>query len=234
MAAGTEVVCAARGESGAVPDGAVLARVDRARPSAYDDLAGDWDEVVDVADDPAFVRSAVDALGDRSRHWTFVSSVSVYARSDEPGADESAEVVEPGDLTRFPDAKVAAERALDVIADRLLVVRPGLIVGPGDPSDRFGYWPARFALGGTVLLPDATDRAVQVIDVDDLGAWIGGELHRGATGAVNAVGPSHAMNAFFEQVPGVTGFTGEVVQADDPTLVGHGVRYWSGPRSLPL
>lgn len=111
---------------------------------------------------------------------------------------------------------------------------PGLIVGPGDPSDRFGYWPARLSMGRAVLTPNTTHRFVQVIDVGDLATWIGGEKHGGATGVVNAVGVSHTMDAFFGDAARVTGFSGSLVPADDEVLLAHDVQYWSGPRSLPL
>lgn len=235
VADGDEVVCLARGDSGPAPDGARLVRADRTLPGAYDALAGDWDEVVEIAYAPGIVGSALDALADRAAHWTLVSTVSVYARDDEPGADESAALVEPSDLTAYPDAKVAAERATAAhVGDRLLLARPGLIVGPGDPTDRFGYWPARLHRGGRVLAPDPAGRAVQVVDVADLARWVVDAGRTGATGPVNAVGSSVALEGFLDLVAGVTGFDGELVPADDAWLTGHDVRYWAGPRSLPL
>lgn len=235
LARGAEVTCLARGASGDAPEGARLVRADRSRPGAYDGLAGDWDAVVELAYEPVLVRSALAALADRARHWTLVSSVSVYRRDDEPGADESADLVEPRDLTAYPDAKVAAERAsAERLPGRLLVARPGLVVGPGDPSDRFGYWPARLHRGGRVLVPTGTARAVQVIDVDDLAAWVVRAGEDAVTGAVDAVGTSALFDVLVDTVRAVTGFTGTLVPADDAWLVDHDVRYWAGPRSLPL
>lgn len=235
IADGDEVVCLARGDSGPVPPGARLVRADRTRPDAYDDLAGDWDEVVEIAYVPGMVAAALDALADRTAHWTLVSTVSVYARDDAPEADEAAALVEPADLTSYPEAKVAAERATAArLGGRLLVARPGLIVGPGDPTDRFGYWPARLHRGGRVLVPAAAGRAVQVVDVADLARWIVDAGRARVTGAVNAVGGSVALDAFLAQVARATGFDGELVPAGDAWLVDHDVRYWAGPRSLPL
>lgn len=235
VARGAEVTCLARGTSGAAPAGARLVRADRSRPGAYDALAGEWDEVVEVAYEPALVTGALDALADRARHWTLVSTVSVYRRDDEPDADESADLVEPGDLTEYPDAKVAAERAAAArLADRLLVVRPGLVVGPGDPSDRFGYWAARLLRGGRVLVPTSAGRRVQVVDVDDLAAWLVRAGEDGATGPVNAVGSSRPFAELVDAVRAATGFTGALVPAEDDWLTSHDVRYWAGPRSLPL
>lgn len=234
-AGGADVTCLARGESGAAADGVRLVRADRRDTGAYDGLDGEWDEVVEVSRDPELAGSALEALADRAAHWTLVSTISVYARDDEPDADESAELVEPRDLTRYPDAKVTIERASQSLLEgRLLTVRAGLIAGPGDPTDRFGYWPARLHRGGQVLVPTMGDRFVQAIDVADLAAWI---VQAGAdrrTGIVNGVGPVHPMAEFFRIASEVTRFEGELVAADDETLLSHDVRHWAGPRSLPL
>ena len=235
VARGDEVVCLARGTTGGVPDGARLVVADRTQPGAFDGLSGEWDDVVELSYDLPLVTSALDALADRARHWTLVSTVSVYARTDVPGADESAAVVEPADLTDYGQAKVAAEQATSAqVGDRLLVVRPGLIAGPGDPSDRFGYWVARLSRGGTVLSPTAAGRYVQVVDVGDLAGFVVRAGPVGATGVVDAVGHSVSFAEFLSQARDVTGFEGEIVEADDPWLLDHDVRYWAGPRSLPL
>ncbi|PPF55970.1 reductase [Clavibacter michiganensis] len=234
-AADAEVFCLARGESGQVPDGVQLIVADRTTPGAYDYAVGEWDEVIELAYDPAFVEPALDALAARARHWTLVSSVSVYERNDEPGADESATLVEPKDLSEYPDAKVAAERTSAArLGDKLLIVRPGLIAGPGDLSDRFGYWMARLAQSGPVLAPVPDGRRVQVIDVADLASWIlaAGRLER--TGTFNAVGHSHTFEEFLSAVQAATSFTGDFVYATDARLLELDVRYWSGPKSLPL
>lgn len=235
VAAGAEVVCVARGESGTVATGAQLIRADRRQPGAYDAVAGDWDDVVEIAYDLDLVGSALEALAERAAHWTLVSSVSVYARSDEPFADESAEVVQPTDLTQYAEAKVAAERlTASQVGDRLLLARPGLIVGPGDPTDRFGYWPARLRRGGQTLVPTTTERAMQVIDVADLATWIERAGRDGVVGAVNAVGDVHGLGDFLDLARIVVGFDGELVAVDDATLLDLDVRHWAGPRSLPL
>lgn len=232
---GADVACLARGESGDAPEGARLVRADRRDPQAYDAVQGEWDEVIELAYEPALVESALSALAPRAAHWTLVSTVSVYARGDEPHADESAELVEPDDLAEYPDAKVAAERASAAhLGDRLLIARPGLIVGPGDPSDRFGYWPARLARGGQTLTPTFEGRHVQVIDVDDLATWIERAGREGVVGTINAVGDAHELGEFFTIATRVCRFEGELMSVDDTTLLEHDVRYWSGPRSLPL
>ncbi|HPT95498.1 MAG TPA: reductase [Microbacteriaceae bacterium] len=147
LAHGAEVTCLARGNSGEVASGARLVIADRAAPGAYDALLDrEWDDVIEISYDLGFVQGALAALTGRARHWTLVSSVSVYADDTTPGADERADLVEPTDLANYAHAKVAAERATqDAAPQRLLIARPGLIAGPGDGSDRFGYWPGRFA-----------------------------------------------------------------------------------------
>lgn len=217
------------------PPGTRLVVGDRAHPHAYAGLDGDWDEIVDVSSDPGHVAGALDALADRAAHWSFVSTISVYARNDEPGADESAELVEPVDLDQYPDAKAAAEQhARDRLGDRLLVVRPGLIVGEGDRTGRFGYWPARFARGGRVLVPPTAARSVQVIDVDDLAAYVVRAGSAGLSGAVNAVGDAVPFAEVLAACARAADFDGELVERDEEWLVARDVAYWAGPRSLPL
>jgi nucleoside-diphosphate-sugar epimerase len=235
LAAGADVTCLARGESGDAPDGAQLARVDRRETGAYESVRGDWDEVVELSHEADLVEPALEALADTARHWTLVSTVSVYARNDEPDADESASLVEPTDRAEYADAKVVAERnSAARLGSRLLIGRPGLIVGPGDPSDRFGYWPARLSRSGPALTPTTSGRFVQVIDVADLAAWIGQAGRAGHTGVVNAVGEVYPMRDFFLRTARSAGFDGELVEVEDDALLAQDVRYWAGPRSLPL
>lgn len=237
--AGATVTCLARGVSGEAPRGAELLTVDRTDDDAYDEVATrDWDEIVELSWGPRLVGSALDALAARARHWTLVSSISVYRPPFAPGADESAPVVEPVDLDDYGHAKVAAERATAdrIPADRLLVARAGLIVGPGDRSDRFGYWPARFALAGSdpVLVPDATEHWAQGIDVRDLAAWVAQAPTAGVTGLVDAVGESRPLVEVLDAAAAAAGHRGEHVVAAPDRLADLGVAPWAGPRSLPL
>ena len=232
---GAHVTCLARGESGPVAEGARLVRADRRSPDAYDSVMGDWDDVIELSHDPQLVGPALDALASRARHWTLVSTVSVYGRNDEPDADESAAVLQPRDLSEYADAKVAAERASsELLDDRLLIARPGLIAGPGDPSDRFGYWPARLSRRGPTLVPTTAGRFVQAIDVADLSAWIVRAGRDGLSGRINAVGEVVPMQDFLTAAVSVTGYDGELVSVVDDELLAQDVRYWAGPRSLPL
>lgn len=234
LEAGTHVTCLARGERPA-PEGAVLVRGDRDVPHAYDALMRDWDEVIDISSRADHARDAVAALGDRAAHWTYISSVSVYADADVHGADETAPLDAPAESTEdhYAAQKVAAEEAVLSLGDRVHIIRPGLIVGPGDPSDRFGYWAAAFARAGEepVLVPDATGRFVQVMDVDDLAVFA---TNSELTGIRNAVGDPYPLNDVLELFRSAAGYGGESVVAADDWLEEHDVQHWRGERSLPL
>lgn len=232
---GARVTCLARGER-PVPDGAEMVVADREDPAAYAAVMRDWHQVVDVSSRADHVSAAVTALGDLASRWTYVSSVSAYADDTVPGADESAALHAParrGDEYEYGAQKAAAEEAVRALGERALAVRPGLIVGDGDPSDRFGYWAAAFARadGSDVLLPPTADRLTQVIDVDDLAAYI---VESTQHGAVNAVGHPHPLAEVLEEFRAAAGHTGRTVDADDEWLRSHGVGYWAGERSLPL
>lgn len=237
--AGATVTCVGRGSRSA-PEGARLVVADRSDRAAYDELARrDWDEVVDVSSQPRHVEHAVAALRDRAVHWSYVSSVSVYASHDRPGGDESAPLAEPagdGDEDDYPRAKSAAEAAVRSLGDRAAITRPGLIVGPGDPTDRFGYWPARFASAGDgpVLTPAAAGLSAQVIDVDDVADFVVASGRRGWRGAVDAVGESMPLGDVLAAARESAGHTGPVVVAEPEWLTERGVAHWAGPRSLPL
>lgn len=240
MDAGASVTCLARGGRPA-PEGAELIVADRSEPGAYDTVRErEWDEIVEISSIPGFVAAAVDALAARTRHWTYVSSLSVYAANDEIGADETAalsEPAEPGDEYDYSRAKAAAEAsARAALGDRAAIVRPGLIVGPGDPTDRFGYWVARLALAGDegVLAPTLDGLTAQVIDVDDLTEFI---VQRGSThwhGTANAVGDTMPLAELLALAAAVAGHTGRIIEADDAWLAEHEVEHWMGPRSLAL
>ena len=234
------VTCLARGGREA-PYGTTLVTADRDEPGAYDEVAArEWDEVVDISSNPVHVAAAVDALADRAKHWTYISTISVYAANDSPGDDETAEVLTPPGPDEEEDygrAKARAEASVrSALGFRAAVIRPGLIVGPGDPTDRFGYWVGRFALAADddVLIPDAADRGAQVIDVDDLAEFVQAVGRERWTGVANAVGDTVPFDRLLAQAREVAGHRGGSVVAPDEWLEAHDVAYWAGPRSLPL
>lgn len=248
---GHDVVCAARGESGAVPDGTTLVKVDRDAEDGLAPLAGEtFDAVVDVSPlSYPWVRRALDAFAD-VRHWTFVSTVNVYSDNETrgqtpatgplvPALEEHAtrdEMMARGEdgVLLYGGIKVASENAVrDAMGDRAFVVRPGLVTGSWDRSDRFGYWPGRFAQGGTVLVPDTTS-PIQTIDVKDFARWIVDAAEQGTAGTYDAIGPHRPTVEMIEEIASVTGFDGEIVRASPEWLTEQKVNPWGGPRSLPL
>ncbi|HKP07284.1 MAG TPA: NAD-dependent epimerase/dehydratase family protein [Microbacterium sp.] len=238
--AGAAVSCLARGGREA-PYGSTLVIADRDDSSAYDAVAlREWDEIVDVSSNADHVGAAVAALGERTRHWTYISTVSVYGDNDEPDSDESAQLLAPaapGEDEDYGRAKVRAEASVcSALGFRAAIVRPGLIVGPGDPTDRFGYWVGRFALAADadVLVPDTTDRGAQVIDVDDLAEFARGVGRERWSGVANAVGDPVTLDRLFAEAREAAGHSGALVPAADDWLRQHDVGYWMGPRSLPL
>lgn len=162
-----------------------------------------WDAVVDTSGHlPRAVRASARLLAPRVRHYTFVSTLGVYADLLRvTGLDESARVdatVDPattavnretmGPLKALCEREVAA-----ALPGRALVVRAGLLAGPYDPTGRFGYWPRRVARGGEILAPGRPELGVQIIDARDLAAWILDATVAGLTGTYNATGPAGGL-----------------------------------------
>jgi len=244
---GHQVTCLARGVSGAVPDGAALVTADRTQPGAYDRVKDqDWDVVVDVSSQPGQVKSAIAALAGRAGFYVYVSTCSVYADNSTVGQDENGVLLPPLDgdvleeMDTYGQAKVACEQHVWKAfgPEHALIARAGLIGGPGDKSDRTGYWPLRFArpaaTDGAVIIPDSPHQATQVIDVRDLAPWLIDASSRRIAGIFNATGPTMPLSRHLDAARNVAGHTGPVVRADPQWLLDQGVQEWMGARSLPL
>ena len=163
----------------------------------------EWDSVVDTSGYvPRIVRDSATLLKDAVSQYVFISTLSVYDDTSKPGMDEGAPVATIADPTTekvtgetYGALKAFCEQAAEKsMPGRVTIIRPGLIVGPGDPTDRFTYWPVRVARGGEVLAPGSPSDPVQYIDARDLGEWIVKVIEGRALGVYNAVGPKDELN----------------------------------------
>lgn len=163
-----------------------------------------WDVVFDDCGYyPRMVRASAELLAPNVKQYVYISSVSAYANFEKEGADETAPVgtmTDPTvedmgkDYVNYGPLKALCEQAAEAAAPgRVANVRPGYIVGPGDHTDRFTYWPVRFTRGGTVLVPGTPSDPIQVIDVRDLAEWLIKMAEDGTTGVFNAVGPEKRL-----------------------------------------
>jgi len=169
-----------------------------------------WDVVIDNPTTlPVWVRDAAQILQGKVERYIFISTISVYADTSKPDMDETAP------LAKYEGADAMKETRESLIASKFalygplkalsekeaekwfpgetLIIRPGLIVGPGDQSDRFTYWPVRIDRGGEVLAPGNPNDPVQFIDARDLAEWTIRMAEQGATGIYNATGPSSPL-----------------------------------------
>lgn len=241
---GHEVVCAARGVSGTVPEGAELVVWDRAVPAPAELVGRDVDAVIDVGRHPSRVRSAVETF--RDAHWVFVSTINVYADEATPGGRPGTlplreAVTGDVDLAVDPEAygpmKVACEETVRATAASATIVRPGLIVGPGDGSGRFSYWPARLgslAPGDPVLGPGSPDDLAQIIDVRDLAHWLVDCAASRRRGTYDGVGPAMPLGELLGEVAAGVGAEPKWTWVDQEYLTKAGVDPWMGPESIPL
>lgn len=191
-----------------------------------------WDAGIDTCGYvPRLVRAAAEALAQAVGRYIFISSISAYADFTQVGMTEDAPLAilkdeQTEEITEetYGGLKVLCERVAEqAMPERVLLVRPGFIVGPHDPTDRFTYWPVRTAQGGAMLAPgEPTDR-VQFIDVRDLAAWIIAMAEQGKTGAYNATGPDYAltMGQFLDACKEVTHSDAQFTWVDSDFLLQH-------------
>lgn len=202
LTAGHEVTLFNRGQSspGLFPN---LEHLRGNRDGELDVLKGRrWDAVIDTCGYvPRVVRASAEMLATAVDHYTFISTISVYADFSTIGiyeqsplgtmADETVEEI-TGDT--YGPLKVLCEQVVDVaMGMRALHVRAGLIVGPHDPTDRFTYWPVRVARGGEILAPGDPDQAIQFIDVRDIAEWTIRATEKRLTGPYNVTGPAYRL-----------------------------------------
>lgn len=240
LARGHEVTLFNRGQTN--PE--LFPEVERLVGDRDGDLSALADRGFDAAIDtsgyvPRVVRASAELLAGSVDQYAFVSSISVYAGFSKIGLTEEDEVETLAEESEDVRAHYGALKALcerevvDVFGGRALNVRPGLIVGPHDPTDRFTYWVRRLARGGHVLAPGDPERPVQLIDGRDLAEWMITMAEEGAAGVYNATGPDYrlTMGAMLEACRSGTRGAAELVWVGDEFLVEHGVGQWM---ELPL
>lgn len=173
-------------------------RVQGDRMTDLDRLKGEWDTVIDTCGYfPRAVRISAEYLRGKVKNYVFISTISVYRDFSKKGIDESAYVktLEEPDLeevnpSTYGPLKTECEGVVRGIFDKnALVIRPGVVAGPYDPTDRFTYWAHRVAQGGEVLSPGRPDADVQVIDARDLATWMINCVEQEELGTFNAAGP---------------------------------------------
>ncbi len=195
---GYDVTTFSRGLSGHPRPGADALRGDRTNAEDLRQLAQrEWDGVIDTSVlAPADVLAAARILADRAQHYTYISTISVYARWPGEGATEDSPVLDcPPDATGtvetlgYGELKAGCERAVAAaLPGRCLIVRPGTIVGPHENVGRAPWWLARMARGGTVLAPGEPGRTVQMTDARDLASWAVENTRRGLPATINVPG----------------------------------------------
>lgn len=201
-----------------------------------------WDAVIDPSGYvPRIVGDSTRLLADAVEHYTFVSSLSAYASFAEPNQNEDAPLATMDDPTveqitgdTYGPLKALSEQAAEAaMPRRVAVVRPGLIVGPHDPTDRFTYWPVRVAKGGDLLAPAPADYPVEFTDVRDLGEWMVRVAEQRIAGVFNASGPGTpaTLGGLLETCRAISGSNARFVWADDAFLQQNEVQPWS---QLPL
>jgi len=215
--------------------------VEKLRGDRNDNLASlenrEWDVVIDnSASIPRWVRMTTELLKDSVGLYLFTSSISAFKSFEQPGMDETAPVAELEDKTveqisggAYGGMKALAEQfTREAFGERALIVRPGLIVGPGDISDRFTYWPVRIHEGGEILAPGDPTDPIQMIDVRDLAAFYIRLVEHGASGTYSATGPSSPWS-MAEMLYGIRATTSADLSftwVDADFLATHGVEPW--------
>jgi 2'-hydroxyisoflavone reductase len=195
-----------------------------------------WDAVIDTSGYvPRIARASAELLAPNVGHYVFISTISVYKELPRPGMDESAPLATVDDPTNenvsenYGALKALCEQAVEAaFPGRTTNIRPGLIVGPDDPTQRFTYWPVRVAAGGEVLAPGSGADPAQFIDVRDLAEWALLTIENRDFGTFNATGPARplSMRELLEACKQASGSNASFTWADAAFLEQHKVRAW--------
>lgn len=196
-----------------------------------------WDAVIDTCGiDPETVQQSAQALSASTKCYVYISSISAFDNFRRGGMTEAApaRLIPKSEAQDYGSNKAWSEKAVgEVFGRQALIIRPGLIVGRYDPSDRFTYWVRRIAQGGRILAPGRQDRQIQFIDVRDLSEWIIRLIDARITGTFNVTGPGFplSMQEFLHTTREVCKSNSEFNFVDDEKLVALDVKPWS---ELPL
>ncbi|MDT7538798.1 MAG: hypothetical protein QOI82_2383 [Actinomycetota bacterium] len=237
VARGWDVTVLNRGATARPPDGVTTLTADRTSYAELGDVLGDlsWDAVVDTwAGAPSVVRDAAGLLAARTQRYGYVSTRSVYVWPPAPGADESAPLVDAdpdAERTDYAADKRGGELAAvrEYGADRVLMARAGLILGPYEDIGRLPWWLSRIARGGRVVAPGEPRRGLQYVDARDLAAWMLDNLVRGAAGPVDIVCPPDVVTieALLTACIDVTGSDADLVWVPEDVLEEEGAEGWT-------
>jgi 2'-hydroxyisoflavone reductase len=211
--------------------GLTLLRGDRAGDLRALREGGPWDAAIDVTGyRPQEVAASSELLADRVEQMTFISTISVYADLSQPGVDEDAPLARltgRGGYADYGALKALCERAVhDATSSaptRALIVRPGIVAGPHDHSNRFSWWVARLARGGRVLAPGAPDRPMQLIDARDLAAFVVDMTAARACGTYNAVGAELTWGEMLAACADASATAADLVWVADERLLAAGL-----------
>jgi 2'-hydroxyisoflavone reductase len=225
---GHDVTLFSRGRTGADLFGSIERRTGDRDTDDYASLAGgSWDAAIDVSGYiPRHVETAGAALEASVGRYLFISTISVYASSNADGTEDSPRFppergTEEITGTTYGPLKVACEDDLTArFGDRLTIVRPGIVAGPYDPTDRFTYWVRRAERGGRVALPGRSDQPVQVVDAGDLSRLVVALVEADRPGIYNGVGPAEpaTMGGLIEACADAAGTKVDIIEVDPGAL----------------
>lgn len=192
----------------------------------------EWDACIDVsAYLPAAARASAELLAGQVGHYAFISTASVYVVDPAGGTDEATPVLAAADdetdtaeADLYGARKVACELAVErAFPGRTLIIRPGIVAGPYDPTNRFPWWVERVARAGEVLAPGSPDAPVQLVDGRDLGAFTVTQTERLATGVFNVGGPPSSFGELIDACRTGTDSHPDVTWVSEQLLLEHGV-----------